>query len=183
MKQTFSATPIKKKIDKAQKGDNEFRTFWITKVYVVSSDMIPSIRRRISVVQEKKVQFTPLQTAVNNLNEKNKSLDKTIETCEQDPTHDIKDLSMQLNGILDAAVMGGVAKYREAFFDGTYMTQYPAEVSLESPFKDALRQQLNAATVGLACYEKYAPENLMAHVEHLQNCLVKMNKDLKEFLN
>lgn len=116
------------------------------------------------------------------MNEKNKSVEKTIESCEQDPTHDIKDLSMQLNGILDAAVMGGVAKYREAFFDGAYMSQYPNEVSLENPFKDSLRQQLTVATGGLSAYEKYSPENLKAHVDHLQGCLIKMNKDLKDFL-
>jgi len=108
---------------------------------------------------------------------KNKSLSKTIESCEADPTHDIKDLSMQLNGILDAAVMGGVAKYQEAFFDGTYMTQYPSEASLETVFKDALKQQLNVATIGLACYQRHAPETLTAHVEHLQNCLGKMSKE------
>jgi len=54
MKQMFSVIHIKKKIDKAQKGDNEFRTLWITKVYLVSSDVIPSLRRRMPVIQEKK---------------------------------------------------------------------------------------------------------------------------------
>jgi len=49
----FSYT-YQKKIDKAQKGDNEFRTLWITKVYLVSSDVIPSLRRRMPVIQEKK---------------------------------------------------------------------------------------------------------------------------------
>ena len=37
---------------------------------------------------------------------------------ENDLQHNVSDLSMNLNGIIDAAVMGGITKYREAFFDG-----------------------------------------------------------------
>jgi len=68
------------------------------------------------VVKQISKTLSPLQTAVNNLNTKTQELLKLIEACENDPSHDIRSLSMSVNGVLDAAVMGGVTKYQEAFF-------------------------------------------------------------------
>ena len=127
---------------KKNKKDNEFRSLWITKTFIVCQDRIPSMRRRIPVISEKVVEFTPFQTAINNLVQKNGELSKTIETLENDPAKSTNAISMELNGVLDAAVMGGVAKYREAFFDGTYLTAYPDETRIVGQFVHGLKQQM-----------------------------------------
>ena len=115
--------------------------------------------------------------------EKNKEILKIIETCENDLNHNTNDLSMNLNGVLDAAVMGGVAKYREAFFDGTYLGEYPQEERIVPSFRKALRDQITIAKKGLAVYEQYCPEQLQPHVEHLQGCYVKMQADLQDLIS
>jgi len=89
---------------------------------------------------------------------------------------------MSVNGVLDAAVMGGVSKYQEAFFDSDYFDEMPQEKELAEKFKEALRWQLQEAEKALASYAKNRPDNLADHVTHLEGCLTKMKRDLMEFL-
>jgi dedicator of cytokinesis protein 3 len=177
---TFFYTYTKKVARK--KGDNEFRNLWVTKVFVVADESIPCMRRRVPVRSEQVVTFTPLQTAINNLKVKNEDVKKIIEQCQTDPSHNVNDLSMNLNGILDAAVMGGVAKYKQAFFDGTYLTQSPSELQIVSGFYVAFQEQIRIAKIGMSVYEKHAPENLQPHVSHLLKCYSKMKAELADFL-
>jgi len=166
---------------KKNKKDNEFRSLWITKTFIVCEDSIPSMRRRIPVISEKIVEYTPFQTAINNLVSKNDDVLKIIERLENDPVKSTNDISMNLNGILDAAVMGGVAKYREAFFDGTYLSEYPNETKIVPTFVNTLKEQMSIAKNGLDAYEKYAIEALQPHVDHLKTCYKKQMIALSEF--
>merc|ERR1719150_1796359 len=166
---------------KKNKKDNEFRSLWITKTFIVCQDVIPSMRRRIPVINEKIVEYTPFQTAINNLNSKNQEIEKIIEKLENDHTKSTNDISMNLNGILDAAVMGGVAKYREAFFDGTYLTENPTETKIVPKFVNTLKEQMSIAKTGLDSYEKYAIDALQPHIDHLKTCYKKQMIALSEF--
>ena len=166
---------------KKHKKDNEFRSLWITKTFIVCADSIPSMRRRVPVVDTKVVEYTPFQTAINNLIDKNGQLSKTIETLENDPKKSTNAISMELNGVLDAAVMGGVAKYREAFFDGTYLSEFPGEVRLVRHFVDGLKEQMFIAKEGLQAYGNHAIEQLQPHVDHLKQCYKKQMIALSDF--
>eukprot|EP00483_Globobulimina_turgida_P003201 UN03206 len=139
------------------------------------------MRRRIPVIDEKIVEYTPFQTAINNLSTKNQDILKIIETLENDSTKSTNDISMNLNGILDAAVMGGVAKYREAFFDGTYLNQFPKETTIVPQFVNTLKQQMQIAKNGLDAYDKYAIDALQPHIDHLKTCYKKQMIALSEF--
>lgn len=59
------------------------------------------------------VEISPLLNAVETVESKNKELDRIITNLSSDRTQSINPLSMILNGIIDAAVMGGIAKYEE----------------------------------------------------------------------
>ena len=48
---------------------------------------------------------------------KNKELERIITRLSSDRSQSINPLSMILNGIIDAAVMGGIAKYEEVSTD------------------------------------------------------------------
>ncbi|ETN99249.1 hypothetical protein RFI_38231 [Reticulomyxa filosa] len=167
---------------KKKKEGNEFRNLWITQVFVIAEETIPSIRRCVPVIKHVSKTFSPLQTAINNLNVKTQELINLVEVCELDPSHDIRSLSMSVNGVLDAAVMGGVAKYQEAFFDSDYFDETPQDKNLAEKFKEALRWQLQEAEKALGVYAKHRPDNLADHVTHLEECLIKMKRDLMEFL-
>ena len=59
------------------------------------------------------VEISPVLNAVETVESKNKELDRIITRLASDRTQSINPLSMILNGIIDAAVMGGIAKYEE----------------------------------------------------------------------
>lgn len=61
------------------------------------------------------IEISPLQNAVETVESKNKELDRIITNLSSDTSQSINPLSMILNGIIDAAVMGGIAKYEEVW--------------------------------------------------------------------
>jgi len=65
------------------------------------------------VVQSRVFTLSPLQTAIETTNRQTTELILAHQTDSQLPLHP---LSMNLNGIVDAAVNGGIANYEKAFF-------------------------------------------------------------------
>lgn len=58
-------------------------------------------------------EISPLRNAVETVKYKNKELKMIIARMTLDKSQSINPLSMILNGVIDAAVMGGTAKYQE----------------------------------------------------------------------
>lgn len=51
---------------------------------------------------------------------------------------------MALNGVIDAAVMGGTAKYQEAFFSDGYILSNPDDQEYVEQLGDAIRKQVKS---------------------------------------
>ena len=49
---------------KREKGENEFRSLWVTDIFVIAEEQLPSKRRRIPVKSFKRIEYTPLQFGV-----------------------------------------------------------------------------------------------------------------------
>ena len=67
------------------------------------------------MVSRKEVWISPIDGAVSTIVDKNKELHDKIENVlkSEDSKVDIGPLSMTLNGMIDAAVNGGISKYFE----------------------------------------------------------------------
>ncbi|KAJ3586458.1 hypothetical protein NHX12_012856, partial [Muraenolepis orangiensis] len=63
-------------------------------------------------------------------------------------------LSMCLNGVIDAAVNGGIARYQEAFFDKEYIASHPEDTEKVTQLKEQMQEQVHILGVGLAVHEK-----------------------------
>ncbi len=55
----------------------------------------------------------------------------------------INPLSMQLNGVIDAAVMGGVANYDKIFFNEEYTKQHPEHSDGVKQLRQLIEEQVN----------------------------------------
>lgn len=55
---------------------------------------------------------SPIEYAIENVEEKNKQLASAIEQHHHNPNLDIKNLGMLLNGSVDPAVQGGFANFK-----------------------------------------------------------------------
>lgn len=56
---------------------------------------------------------------------------------------------MALNGVIDAAVMGGTDKYREAFFTPTYAQKYPDHSGFVKQLQEDIMKQLDILERGV----------------------------------
>lgn len=57
--------------------------------------------------------MSPLENAIEVLENKNQQLKTLISQCQTRQMQNINPLTMCLNGVIDAAVNGGVARYQE----------------------------------------------------------------------
>ena len=60
-----------------------------------------------------KVELSPISNAIENMEDVNSKLKQMIGQYQTDSSLPLNPLSLQLNGVIDSAVMGGPAKYEQ----------------------------------------------------------------------
>ena len=87
--------------------------------------------------------ISPLENGVETMQAKNKELLGLIQSHKK-PGKNINPLSMALNGVIDAAVMGGVDNYEKAFFNANYRQQNPQDDDLVAELKKLIIEQVGS---------------------------------------
>ncbi|KAM5126625.1 dedicator of cytokinesis protein 3-like isoform 2-T2 [Mantella aurantiaca] len=89
---------------------------------------------------------------------------------------------MCLNGVIDAAVNGGITRYQEAFFDKEYITQHPEDADKISQLKELMQEQVHVLGVGLAVHERCVhPEMRPLHKKLVDQFQVMRSSLYQEF--
>lgn len=86
-------------------------------------------------------------------------------------------LSMSLNGILDAAVNGGTAKYRNAFLSAKFIADAKGNKKMQdniASLQQALLAQLQVVFRGLSLHAELCPSNLLALHKRLESQYERM---------
>lgn len=63
------------------------------------------------------MEVSPLENAIEVIENKNLQLRTLITQCQSRQMQNINPLTMCLNGVIDAAVNGGLARYQEVWMD------------------------------------------------------------------
>ncbi|XP_034021811.1 dedicator of cytokinesis protein 3-like [Thalassophryne amazonica] len=135
--------------------DNEFKSLWIERTTLILTHPLPGISCWFEVEKRELVEVSPLENAVSVVENKNHELRTLISQYQHKQLHgNINLLSMTLNGVIDAAVNGGIARYQEAFFDKVYITSHPEDSEKITQLKDLMQEQVHILGVGLAVHEK-----------------------------
>ncbi|XP_044039234.1 dedicator of cytokinesis protein 3-like isoform X12 [Siniperca chuatsi] len=135
--------------------DNEFKSLWIERTTLILTHPLPGISRWFEVEKRELVEVSPLENAISVVENKNQELRTLISQYQHKQLHgNINLLSMTLNGVIDAAVNGGIARYQEAFFDKEYITSHPEDTEKITQLKDLMQEQVHVLGVGLAVHEK-----------------------------
>uniref|UniRef100_A0A8C9XLC6 Dedicator of cytokinesis 3 n=1 Tax=Sander lucioperca TaxID=283035 RepID=A0A8C9XLC6_SANLU len=135
--------------------DNEFKSLWIERTTLILTHPLPGISRWFEVDKRELVEVSPLENALSVVENKNQELRTLIGQYQHKQLHgNINLLSMTLNGVIDAAVNGGIARYQEAFFDKEYITSHPEDTEKITQLKDLMQEQVHILGVGLAMHEK-----------------------------
>lgn len=97
---------------------------------VIWASLTLAPRRSASLSQ---VEVSPLENAISVVENKNQELRTLISQYQHKQLHgNINLLSMTLNGVIDAAVNGGIARYQEVRQTGNFMSSAPVRLSHSS---------------------------------------------------
>uniref|UniRef100_A0A673X857 Dedicator of cytokinesis 3 n=1 Tax=Salmo trutta TaxID=8032 RepID=A0A673X857_SALTR len=135
--------------------ENEFKSLWIERTTLILTLPLPGISRWFEVDKRELVEVSPLENAIYVVENKNHELRTLISQYQHKQLHgNINLLSMCLNGVIDAAVNGGIARYQEAFFDKEYISSHPEDTEKITALKDLMQEQVYILGVGLAVHDK-----------------------------
>jgi C2 domain in Dock180 and Zizimin proteins/DOCK N-terminus/DHR-2, Lobe C len=167
---------------------NEYAQLWTSKVYLVVEHPIPGLQRRVEVVERHEVIMSPLENACDVITRKNEDLREILATLAEqstsgaDTTVDVGPLSMQLSGVIDAAVQGGISNYRDAFFNAEFMAQNADKQPQLTALKSALADQLPILSQCLKTFKQHCGDNLLPLYAHLAQQFKQMRKDVDSVL-
>ncbi|PNJ32384.1 DOCK3 isoform 2 [Pongo abelii] len=122
--------------------ENEFKSLWIERTTLTLTHSLPGISRWFEVERRELVEVSPLENAIQVVENKNQELRSLISQYQHKQVHgNINLLSMCLNGVIDAAVNGGIARYQEAFFDKDYINKHPGDAEKITQLKELMQEQ------------------------------------------
>ncbi|PFH51985.1 hypothetical protein AMATHDRAFT_74495 [Amanita thiersii Skay4041] len=172
----FSSSRQVKKI--ARDGSEEI---WVEKTYLTTEEPFPTVLRRSEVLSVEVVEISPLENALNEVEEKTKELanlktkyEALAKTSQPVSTNA---LAMSLNGAVDAPLHTGIASYRQLFFDSCYATRYPERVEVVEKLRVAIDNQVRVIDSCLKLHGHLCPPEFIPFHETLEKFFKKNFRD------
>ena len=141
--------------------NNEFKSLWIERTCCQIEHQLPGVLRMFQVVSTHSTQVSPIEHACEQIENMNSELSKLISSftpiTADSKYESIAPLSMRLQGILEAAVNGGVAKYMDAFLTQAYISANPCLSTLIVRLKSGIAHQVRILEGGLTLHGRLAP--------------------------
>ncbi|KAG8186361.1 hypothetical protein JTE90_026781 [Oedothorax gibbosus] len=169
--------PIQKgQVDK----DNEFKSLWIERTTLTIASQLPGILRWFEVVEWHLVELSPITHACETVEHMNRELRKLIAQYTAEPRRSISPLSMRLQGVIEAAVNGGIAKYQEAFFTLEFSLQNPEETHKIIKLKSLILEKVQILEGGLSLHGRLAPAEVIPLHRRLVDRFSVMKQSIRE---
>uniref|UniRef100_A0A8C4HXA8 Dedicator of cytokinesis 4b n=1 Tax=Dicentrarchus labrax TaxID=13489 RepID=A0A8C4HXA8_DICLA len=140
--------------------ENEFKSLWVERTTLTLVQSLPGISRWFEVDKRELVEVSPLENAIEVIENKNLQLRTLITQCQSRQMQNINPLTMCLNGVIDAAVNGGLARYQEAFFVKDYIMNHPEDGEKIGRLRELMFEQAHILEYGLAVHEKFVPQDM-----------------------
>lgn len=109
----------------------------------------------------------------------NRTLRDLVIEHQNDDTLPVGPLTMKIQGIVDAAVNGGTAKYEVAFIADEYMIKNPEDAPLVEKLKELIAEQIPIIEVALCLHKQKVSNDLMPLHERLESCFTKMQSHVE----
>ncbi|XP_041933790.1 LOW QUALITY PROTEIN: dedicator of cytokinesis protein 4b [Alosa sapidissima] len=163
--------------------ENEFKSLWVERTTLTLVQSLPGISRWFEVEKRELVEVSPLENAIEVIENKNLQLRTLITQCQTRQMQNINPLTMCLNGVIDAAVNGGLARYQEAFFVKDYIVNHPEDGDKIGRLRELMFEQAHILEFGLAVHEKFVPQDMRPLHKKLvdQFHLMKSSLGIQEF--
>ncbi|KAG8178683.1 hypothetical protein JTE90_011611 [Oedothorax gibbosus] len=163
-------------------SDNEFATMWLERTNLVTTYPLPGILRWFPVTSQQSIEISPLENAIETMEMTNRRILSLVLQHRANPLLPINPLSMLLNGVVDAAVMGGIINYEKAFFTEEYSLAHNTRKDVEGiqKLKDVIARQVPLLEAGIAIHKLKAPESLKPFHQHMEETFQKLRGGIEE---
>lgn len=166
--------------DNKRDEKNEFKSLCLCRYTMRTSSPLPGMLRWVEVIDSSSTELSPLETAIDAVQKKNKELQDVIREFSDKKVENIQPLSMQLKGVIDAAVNGGIARYQEAFFSADYALSHPEDTDHISNLKSLFTDQINILNGGIRLHNYRMPDDMKPFHDNLVETLKKMKRSVRE---
>ncbi|XP_050389742.1 dedicator of cytokinesis protein 1 [Patella vulgata] len=160
---------------KSDESPNDVTKMWLERTNLVTSYPLPGIVGWYPVVSMSTFAVSPLESAIETLENKNKKILSMIEQHRLDPNLRVDPLGMLLNGVVDPAVNGGISMYK-VFYNGEYLlhSECQHDSELIEKLKQLTLQQVTLLRDALMIHRRKAPENLKPFHTHMEQRFAEM---------
>ncbi|XP_012940011.1 dedicator of cytokinesis protein 1 isoform X2 [Aplysia californica] len=152
---------------RSEESSSDVTKMWLERTNMKTSYSLPGIVGWYPVMEVESVSVSPIENAIETMEEKNKKLVTTIEQHRQDARLRVDLLGMQLNGVVDPAVSGGIANYKD-FYIGDF------DPILQERLKEATIEQMSIVRDGLLVHKSKAPDSLKPFHSHMEQRFSQM---------
>lgn len=158
----------------------KFQSLWIERTTLVTASHLPGILRWFEVIEKRTEELTPICHACESVQQMNKELRSLITQYTSDPRRSISPLSMRLQGVIEAAVNGGIAKYQEAFFHPDFAMKNPEQSDKMARLKSLILEQVQILDGGLSLHGRLAPPDVQPLQRRLVDRFAIMKQSIRE---
>ena len=148
---------------------------WIEKTYFTTEESFPTVLRRSEVVAREVLEISPIESALQDVEQKTRelaalnirysALSKTAQVLSTNP------LAMTLNGVVDAPVNGGIARYRQAFLTPAYLIRYPERAEDVERLRNSIDEQVRRHIFVEMTADLFARSFVSSQVRVIDHCL------------
>ncbi|KDR75412.1 hypothetical protein GALMADRAFT_249465 [Galerina marginata CBS 339.88] len=154
---------------------------WMEKTYYTTEQPFPTVLRRSEVVNLEFVEISPLENALQEVEEKTKELAglhlkyQALAKTAQDVS--TNKLAMSLNTAVDTPLNTGIASYRQIFFSPDYVARNPERAEMVEKLRTAIDEQVHVIDSCLKLHGLLCPPEFIPFHETLERFFKKNFRD------
>eukprot|EP00118_Oscarella_pearsei_P008176 m.41339 g.41339 ORF g.41339 m.41339 type:complete len:1906 (+) comp33136_c0_seq1:84-5801(+) len=156
----------------------EIKTLWYSRTTFKTGQSLPGVMRWSEVTSLERVELNPLEVAIDQMTESARKLRNTVNEYTANPSLSVNPLSMMVNGMVEANVMGGIKNYEKVFFIPQYVEENPSHAESLEKLKTLIRDQLALLESALHLHGKLVPPDLKPLQESFESSFNDLKRDV-----
>jgi dedicator of cytokinesis protein 1 len=147
---------------------NDVTNMWVERTILVTTFPLPGILRWFPVTSMHMFEVSPLELAIETIEETNQKISSLVDQHRADPSLKVDPLGMILNGVVDAAVNGGIANYK-LFYTEDYLRMHAQDREFIQKLRQATTTQMMILKSGLDIHRAKVHEALLPFHTHMES--------------
>lgn len=152
---------------------------WVDRTVMETVTSLPCILKSSMIRKTDVSKVSPIQNAIEEMEKTNKNLREMVVKYSVNPTLGIQELSMKLNGVVEAAVMGGLKVYEDAFLTEEYSEKNPRDYTHVQKLKDLIANQMPLLQNLVGIHKERSPSELQGFHKNIEDKFSKMQADIE----